>query len=115
MNLFAYGTLMDRRVIAKVIGRTLPYAVSATLRGYKKWETTLNYPLVLPDTSAECTGVVYYSLSAADWTRLDAYENVNSQPPAYYRKLVTVEGTHGSISAYVYIGNLNFFRTRIKR
>ena len=115
MNLFAYGSLADRRAIAKVIGRTLPNAISATLRGYQKHETTLGYPIILPEQSAECKGVVYYSLTPSDWERLDIYENLHNQPPAYTRKLVTVEGTHGRISAYVYVGNLNFFRTRIKK
>lgn len=115
MNLFAYGTLMDRRVIAKVLGRTLPYAVQATLHGYRRFETTMGYPIVLPETNAVCSGMVFFSLTDADWEHLDIYENVRTMPPAYFRRLVTVEGTHGSISANVYIGNLNFFRTRIKR
>lgn len=113
MNLFTYGSLMDRRTIARVVGRTLPEAIPAVLRGYRKYETTLNYPVILPDSAAECQGLVYYSILAGDWERLDTYENANSTPPAYHRKLVTVEGKHGRISAFVYIGNLNFFRTRL--
>jgi len=115
VNLFAYGTLADRRVIAKVLGRSLPQGVQATLRGYRRLETTLTYPIVLPEAGALCKGVVYFSLTDADWERLDIYENIRSTPPAYFRRLVTVEGTHGNMSAYVYIGNLNFFRARIKR
>ncbi len=101
--------------MAKVIGRTPPSPVSATLHGYRKYETTMGYPIVLPEAGASVTGLVYYSLSPADWARLDEYENVNDIPPAYHRKLVTVEGAHGRISTFVYIGNLNFFRTRIKK
>lgn len=114
VNLFAYGTLIDRRVIAKVTGRTLPQGVPATLLGYRKWETTLGYPIILPEAGAVCSGLVYYSLTASDWKRLDEYENVNKVPPWYNRKLVTVQGAHGSIAAQVYVGNLNTFRTRIK-
>lgn len=114
MNLFAYGTLMDRRIIARVTGRTLPAPVPATLFGYRKWETTLGYPIVLPETGASCSGLVYYSLTPQDWDRLDKYEDTRGNPPAYFRKFVTVQGAHGSISAQVYIGNLNYFRTRIK-
>lgn len=114
MNLFAYGTLMDKRIMSRVIGRSLPTAVPATLHGFRKWETTLGYPVVLPEPGATTAGLVFYSVTAADWKRLDEYENVHGSPPAYFRKLVTVQGAHGSISTYVYIGNLNYFRTRLK-
>lgn len=114
MNLFAYGTLMDKRQITRICGRTLPTPVPATLHGFRKWETTLGYPIVLPEAGYSCTGLVYYSLTTEDWKRLDVYENVGGSPPAYFRKLATVQGAHGSISAYVYIGNLNHFRARLK-
>jgi gamma-glutamylcyclotransferase (GGCT)/AIG2-like uncharacterized protein YtfP len=114
VNLFVYGTLIDRRAIFRITGRSLPQAVPATLYGYHKWETALGYPVVLPEAGASCSGFVYYSLSSADWERLDAYENIKGNPPSYFRKLVTVQGAHGSISAFTYIGNLNFFRTRLK-
>jgi len=114
LNLFAYGTLLDKRIMFKVLGRGLPTSVPATLYGYRKWETTLGYPVVLPEAGASTPGMVFYSLTAADWKRLDEYEVVNGNPPAYFRRLVSVQGAHGSISACVYIGNLNFFRTRLK-
>lgn len=113
MNLFAYGTLMDPRAIAKVIGRTLPNPIPARLQGYRKWETTLGYPVVLPESVSVTEGMLFFSLTESDWKRLDIYENVTKQPPSYFRRLVTVGGTHGNVSAYVYIGNLNFFRTRL--
>lgn len=114
MNLFAYGTLLDKRIMFKVIGRSLRSPVPAHLPGYRKWETTVGYPVVLPESGASTAGFVFYSLTEADWKRLDEYEDVRGNPPQYSRKLVTVQGAHGSISAYVYIGNLNFFRTRLK-
>jgi gamma-glutamylcyclotransferase (GGCT)/AIG2-like uncharacterized protein YtfP len=115
VNLFAYGTLMDKRLIARVTGRTMPDPVPATLFGYRSWETTLGYPAVFPEAGASCRGVVYRGLTPQDWKRLDEYEGVLMNPPAYFRRLVTVQGANGSITAYVYIGNLNFFRTRLKR
>lgn len=114
MNLFAYGTLMDKRIMFKVIGRGLPASVPATLHGFKKYETSLGYPIVLPEAGAATSGLVFYSLTAVDWKKLDEYEVVNGNPPAYFRRLVSVQGAHGSISTQVYVGNLNFFRTRIK-
>ncbi|HYG60841.1 MAG TPA: gamma-glutamylcyclotransferase family protein [Symbiobacteriaceae bacterium] len=114
MNLFAYGTLMDRRIMFKVIGRTLPTAVPATLHGFRKYETTLGYPVILPEAGATTSGLVFFSLTTADWKRLDDYEGVYGSPPAYFRRLMTVQGAHGSISCNVYVGNLNHFRTRLK-
>lgn len=114
VNLFAYGTLMDKRIMFRVIGRTPPSPVPATLHGYRKFETTLGYPIILPEAGASTSGLVFFSLTIADWKRLDEYEVVNGSPPAYFRRLVTVQGAHGSISANAYIGNLNHFRTRIK-
>jgi gamma-glutamylcyclotransferase (GGCT)/AIG2-like uncharacterized protein YtfP len=114
VNLFAYGSLMDRRVMFKVLGRPTPTSVPATLHGYRKYETTLGYPIILPEAGASTPGMVFYSITAADWKRLDEYEVVTGSPPAYVRRLVSVQGAYGSISAQVYVGNLNFFRTRLK-
>lgn len=114
MNLFAYGTLLDKRIMFRVIGRSLPTPVPATLPGYRKWETTLGYPVVLPETGASCSGFIFFSLTPHDWKRLDEYEGVNGNPPAYFRRMLTVQGAHGSITAQVYVGNLNYFRTRLK-
>jgi gamma-glutamylcyclotransferase (GGCT)/AIG2-like uncharacterized protein YtfP len=114
VNLFAYGTLLDKRIMFKVIGRSLPTPVPATLLGYRKWETTLGYPVVLPEVGATCSGYVFFSLTPQDWKRLDEYENTTGNPPAYFRKLVGVQGAYGSINANVYIGHLNYFRARLK-
>jgi gamma-glutamylcyclotransferase (GGCT)/AIG2-like uncharacterized protein YtfP len=114
VNLFAYGTLLDKRIMFKVLGRSLRTPVAATLHGYRRYETTLGYPVVLPESGATTEGFVFYSLSDADWKRLDEYESVHTAPPAYFRRLVTLQGAHGSITAFVYVGNLNFFRTRLK-
>lgn len=114
MNLFAYGTLTDRRVMSKVTGRTLATGVPAILHGHRKHETTLGYPIILPETGATCEGLVFFSLIYTDWEKLDRYENVFNDPPAYTRRLVKVQGGHGTISAFVYVGNLKFFRTRLK-
>jgi len=115
VNLFAYGTLMDRRTIARITGRSLPAGVPAVLHGYRKLETSLGYPIVLPEAGATTQGVVYFGLGYSDWEKLDRYENLYDSPPAYIRRLVQVQGSHGTINAFVYVGNLQFFRTRIRR
>jgi gamma-glutamylcyclotransferase (GGCT)/AIG2-like uncharacterized protein YtfP len=114
VNLFAYGTLVEKRAMGRITGRTLRAGLEGTIHGYRKWETTLGYPIVLPDAHESCTGVVYYNLTAADWERLDTYEQIHKSPPVYTRKLVTVQAAHGLISAQLYVGNLNYFRARLK-
>ncbi len=115
MNLFAYGTLMDRRVMTKVTGRNLPAGVAGVLYGYRRVETSLGYPIILPESGASCEGLVFFGIQYTDWEKLDRYENALDNPPAYIRRLVSVQGAHGTISAFVYVGNLHFFRTRLKR
>lgn len=115
MHLFAYGTLTDRRILTRVLGRTPPTGVNATLYGYKRWETTLGYPIILPESGGICEGMVFYNLNQQDWERLDAYEQATAEPPAYFRRLVTAQGASGRISVQVYVGNLNYFRARLKR
>lgn len=113
MNLFAYGTLEDRRTLARLLGRTPAGGVRAVLHGYRRCATTLGYPVILPEPGASCEGTVYFGLYFTDWERLDLYENVNTVPPQYTRRLVQVQGSHGSINAFTYVGNLNYFRTRL--
>ncbi len=99
----------------RVIGRTLPAPVPATLHNFRKWETSLGYPVILPEQGASVSGVVWFSINHQDLKRLDEYEDVDGNPPSYFRRLMQVQGAHGSISAYVYVGNLNFFRTRLRK
>lgn len=113
MNLFAYGTLMDPRIIGRVTGRSFPKPVAATLQGYRKHDTVLGYPVIFPDSEHSVQGVVFYSLTEQDWKKLDAYEDVNVNPPQYFRRLVTVRGAHGTIRAYVYVGNQMYFSSRL--
>lgn len=114
MNLFTYGTLTDRRALAKVTGRAHSPGVPAILYGYRRLETTLGYPIILPETGASCQGTVYFGLTYTDWEHLDRYENLGHNPPPYSRRLVQVRGSHGSISAFTYVANLNYFRARIR-
>jgi gamma-glutamylcyclotransferase (GGCT)/AIG2-like uncharacterized protein YtfP len=113
VNLFAYGTLVDPRVIARVTGRSFPASSPAVLQGYVKRQTVFGYPALFPDPNRSVDGVVYYSLTDADWKRLDEYEGLNASPPHYYRRLVAVLGTYGTIRSHVYVGNPLYFGTRL--
>jgi hypothetical protein len=77
MRFFFYGTLLDRDVMALVIGRRLsPQAfVPAVLLGHARRRVKgASYPIVVRDPRGEVPGAVVGGLSARDVARLTAYE-----------------------------------------
>lgn len=77
MRFFFYGTLLDRDVMALVLGRRLPPQafVAASLPGHARWRVKgASYPIVVRDPCGEVPGAVVGGLSARDVARLTAYE-----------------------------------------
>lgn len=77
MRFFFYGTLLDRDVIALVLGRRLPPAAfaSAVLPGHVRRRVEgASYPIAVPDRKGEVAGAVVGGLSARDVARLATYE-----------------------------------------
>lgn len=77
MDLFFYGTLMDRDVLGGVVGR--PFAQDrlrpATLAGWRRVRALGQpYPIVLPDLGGTVDGVVVERLGPEDVARLRRYE-----------------------------------------
>lgn len=77
MDLFFYGTLMDRDVLGLVVGR--PFAQDglepATLPGWRRARALGQpYPIVLADPSGAVEGVVVSRLGPDDTARLCRYE-----------------------------------------
>lgn len=74
---FFYGTLLDRDVMALVLGRRLPPRafVPASLPGHARRRVKgASYPIVVRDRRGEVAGAVVGGLSARDVARLSAYE-----------------------------------------
>lgn len=115
VNLFAYGTLMDHRTMARVTGRRFPTPTPAILHGYVKYDTRFGYPVIFPEPNQSVEGVVYTSLSPDDWKKLDQYEEADAFPPHYVRRLIVARGQYGTIRAYAYIGNHLHFSSRTLR
>jgi gamma-glutamylcyclotransferase (GGCT)/AIG2-like uncharacterized protein YtfP len=90
-DLFVYGTLKDPAVLSAEIGRTYSgQCYPARLRGYRV--TVLDgwtVPVILADPSAVTPGLLITALTDADFTALDAYEEIDTG--AYARLLVQVE------------------------
>jgi hypothetical protein len=77
MRFFFYGTLLDRDVMALVIGRRLPPQayIAAGLPGHARRRVkNATYPIVVPSRDGEVPGAIVGGLSPRDVGRLAAYE-----------------------------------------
>ncbi len=77
MRFFFYGTLLDRDVMALVLGRRLPPQAfqPAFLPGHaRRCVKGASYPIVVRDPVGEVAGMVVSGLSVRDVARLSAYE-----------------------------------------
>ncbi len=99
MNLFAYGTLIDQEIMARVSGvecrfqkATLPHYVRKTVRGEV-------YPAIARQEDHSVDGVVYFDVSPQAVDRLDKFEG-----PLYVRTdafAVCDDGTSVDVQTYV--------------
>ena len=77
MRFFFYGTLLDRDVMAMVIGRRLPPMAfaPAILPGHVRRRVKgASYPIAVQERREEIHGMVVVGFSARDVARLSAYE-----------------------------------------
>jgi gamma-glutamylcyclotransferase (GGCT)/AIG2-like uncharacterized protein YtfP len=74
---FFYGTLMDRMVLALVLGHTPPPAAAkpASLDGYRRvFRSGASYPVLVPAPGEVVAGIVVEGLGQGDRRRLEAFE-----------------------------------------
>jgi gamma-glutamylcyclotransferase (GGCT)/AIG2-like uncharacterized protein YtfP len=72
---FFYGTLMDRRVLAAVIGRPPPPPARAILDGYRRvFRQGASYPVLVAMAGETVPGVLVGGLGEGDARRLEAFE-----------------------------------------
>jgi gamma-glutamylcyclotransferase (GGCT)/AIG2-like uncharacterized protein YtfP len=76
MNLFAYGTLIEPRVLHRVTGLTPGYT-SGTLVGFRRLAfENESFPGIVSTTTQDAVkGRIFYTLSQQAWPRLDAFES----------------------------------------
>lgn len=80
MRFFFFGTLLDDDVLRIVIGRRVPAVDKrpATLPGYRRVKAQgVTYPIIVPQTGAEVSGLLVSSLEPLEKARLIAYEGAN--------------------------------------
>lgn len=113
VNLFAYGTLMDPAKMAEVCGRVPAGPTPAALHGFTRHDTRFGYPVIFPvpeHAGARVDGQLWTGLTPQDLAALDAYED---EGEAYVRRQVRVQTAGGPVTAWVYIGIPEYFRTAL--
>ena len=74
MNLFVYGTLMDKEIFQIVTGER-PSSNQAVLHGYiRKQVIGEVYPAIAEKSGHEVAGLLYYNLSNTALNKLDRFE-----------------------------------------
>ena len=84
-HLFIYGTLRDRDVCEKVLGRPVDASAlqPATAPDFAIFKVAkVSYPCLLPVKDAMAEGALLSGLSEAELQRLDLFEGVNYQRTA---------------------------------
>ncbi|HLJ61203.1 MAG TPA: gamma-glutamylcyclotransferase family protein [bacterium] len=98
-RLFVYGTLQDDALVARLVGRRLPWR-RAVLEGYRRTlDESIGYHVVHPSTGASVDGRVIETVDVAALAALDAYEGTE------YRRVVIEVRTHDgrTVDAYTYV------------
>jgi len=98
--LFAYGTLLDRRVQRRVFGRT-PATVAARLENWtvRRRAVRGRYPGIAPARGRMTLGRVL-DLATGELRRADTYEDA---PHLYRRRRVRVRLAGGTAPCWVYV------------
>ena len=108
-DVFVYGTLMDRDVLAAVLKAPrvpVQRLVPATLKGHRRFALKGRaYPSIAPDPAATVAGLVFEGCTHKDWGHLLAYEDVEYSP-----ETVRVDTAEGSRDARVFMGGPGHMR-----
>lgn len=105
LKLFVYGTLTKTELMEKVVQKSLGLPQEATLKDYKKYDTTYGFPVALPEKESEVQGVIWDNLNDNDFKKLDIYEECHLEPPLYLKQYKTVYVRNKPVKCIVYIGN----------
>lgn len=103
LPLFVYGSLRDAAVRRRVLRREHLTMCPATLQGWARVMVRgFGYPFLVPaGPDAAIEGELMLALGAADYERLDEYEDTDSG--LYVRQRVVVEAGSGPVGAWVYV------------
>jgi gamma-glutamylcyclotransferase (GGCT)/AIG2-like uncharacterized protein YtfP len=101
IHLFVYGTLTEPERVTALTGKQFK-RVDATLRGFERVNSPLEYPFILPKSDAIVRGVLLLNIDSASLVQLDAYE---AEGDLYQRQVVVVEVADRRVAAMTYVGH----------
>ncbi len=106
MNLFAYGTLMNKTILKAVCGKTFT-SQEGNIKNFKKFSPRSGYPYIVQKEEHQVEGILYSGIDRDSMTKIDQYE---SEGTLYNREKIKVFTKKGIVEAYTYIGNLHNLR-----
>lgn len=99
MNIFIFGTLMDKALLEIVLGRKVEL-VSATLKDYGVFRVMdADYPVMIKSVGLVANGIILNELTKMDILRTDFYEHIFD----YFLKPVQVLSQEVLIDTQVYM------------
>jgi len=99
MNIFIFGTLMDKALLEIVLGRKVEL-VSATLKDYGVFRVMdADYPVMIKSVGLVANGIILNELTKMDILRTDFYEHIFD----YFLKPVQVLSKEVLIDTQVYM------------
>ena len=99
MNIFIFGTLMDKALLEIVLGRKVEQ-VSATLKDYGVFKVMdADYPVMIKSVGLVANGIILNELTKMDILRTDFYEHIFD----YFLKPVQVLSKEVLIDTQVYM------------
>jgi gamma-glutamylcyclotransferase (GGCT)/AIG2-like uncharacterized protein YtfP len=101
IHLFVYGTLTDPERVAALTGKQFE-RVEATLRGFKRVNSPLGYPFILPKAGCAVHGLLLLNVDPASIARFDDYE---AEGDLYRRQGVVVVVAGRQVAAMTYVGH----------
>lgn len=103
MNLFAYGTLMNKTYLKAVCGKSFE-SKEGVIYHYKRYATESGYPYIVPEENSQVEGILYFGIDSESMGKIDKYE---AEGTIYNREKLKVQVKDGQeIESFVYVGNV---------
>ncbi len=105
MNMFVYGTLMDKSRLNSVIKR-VPEMHPAKVSGYRQfYDDRLGFQSAEKDDRANMRGMLLLGITVPELRQLDFYEGVGEGSYRRVRVRAMALDTKAQVEAYMYVKN----------
>lgn len=110
MDIFAYGSLMEPKILRSLIGR-VPKMQKATLYGFylvhhgiKKFR---KYPVAVPKRNSKVIGKLLLNINQKEFAKIHKYEQTPERIWGLKRAIVSVG--HKKLGVFSYLANRKFY------